>query len=137
MRAISARCAKRVDDMVNCLLIDKNPLERQVLAQILNSLGLSCEERDGAEQGVVFCHESKPDVVVMEATGLAAAKEFLRLVKLQGHSSRKPVVIFYANKLNLESIGETIIDGAADFIAKPFDRDLLQFKLEQAGVLKH
>ena len=128
---------RRVDDMVNCLLIDKNPKERQRLAQMLCSLGLSCEEREGADEGIIFCHESNPDVVVMEATGVAAAKEFLRLVKYQGRNTRRPVVIFYANKLNLESVGETIIEGAADFLAKPFDRDLLQFKLEQAGVFQH
>jgi two-component system, chemotaxis family, chemotaxis protein CheY len=121
--------------MVNCLLIDKNPVERQRLQQILDAAGFHCDERAGAEEGIRFCQESSPDVVVMEASAVKATKEFLRLVRYQGRASRRPVVILYADKPNMEAVGETIIDGAADFLVKPFDRDLLLFKLEQAGVL--
>ena len=96
---------------------------------LLNSFLLS------ETQGVTLVGELHPDVVVMEASGVKAAKEFLRLVRYQGRSRRRPVVILYADKPNMESVGETIIEGAADFLVKPFDRDLLLFKLEQAGVL--
>jgi len=123
--------------MVNCLLIDKNPLERQRLQQMLGAIGFHCDERAGAEEGIRFCQESSPDVVVMEASGIKATKEFLRLVRYQGRTSRRPVVILYADRPNMEAVGENIIDGAADFLVKPFDRDLLLFKLEQAGVLTH
>ena len=123
--------------MLNCLLIDKNPVERQRLLQILGSIGIHCDERAGAEEGSRFCQEQSPDFVVMEASGVTAAKEFLRLVRYQGRHNRKPVVILYADKPNMATVGETIIEGAADFLMKPFDRDLLLFKLEQAGVLPH
>jgi DNA-binding NtrC family response regulator len=123
--------------MVNCLLIDKNPGERQNMMQILNALGLNCEERAGAEEGIQFCHERRPEVVVMEASGLAAAKEFLRLVKYQDRSVTRPIVILYANKPDMAAMGETIMEGAADFIMMPVTRDLLQFKLAQAGVVTH
>ena len=121
--------------MVNCLLIDKNPAERQRLHQILGGVGIHCEERDGAEEGIRFCHDSNPDIVVMEASGVTATKEFLRLVRYQGRQSSRPIVILYADKPNMASVGETIIEGAADFLVKPFDRELLLFKLEQAGVI--
>lgn len=123
--------------MVNCLLIDKNPAERQRLHQILGGVGIHCEEREGAEEGIRFCQESNPDIVVMEASGLTAAKEFLRLVRYQGRQNSRPVVILYADKPNIELVGDAIIEGAADFLVKPFDRELLLFKLEQAGVISH
>ncbi len=123
--------------MVNCLLIDKNPNERQRMLQILNGLGLNCDERSGAEEGIRFCHERRPDVVVMEASGVPAVKEFLRLVRYQGQKTSRPVVILYANKPDIADMGETIMQGAADFLMMPVDRDLIQFKLEQAGVLAH
>jgi two-component system, chemotaxis family, chemotaxis protein CheY len=123
--------------MVDCLLIDKNPGERQRLMNILSGLGLECAERSGAEEGIEFCNERHPDVVVMEASRLSATKEFLRLVKYQGQKIRRPVVILYAERSDMEAMGETIIEGAADFLMMPFDRDLLRFKLEQAGVLTH
>jgi len=45
------------------------------------------------------------------------------------------VVILYANEPDAEEIGQSILEGAADFIMQPFDLELLQFKLRQAGVL--
>jgi len=32
-------------------------------------------------------------------------------------------------------MGEAIREGAAEFLLKPFDRDLLKFKLRQSGVI--
>ncbi len=123
--------------MINCLLIDKNPNERQRMLQILNGLGLNCDERSGAEEGIRFCHERRPDVVVMEASGVPAVKEFLRLVRYQGQKTSRPVVILYASKPDIADMGETIMQGAADFLMMPVDRELIQFKLQQAGVLTH
>ena len=34
-----------------------------------------------------------------------------------------------------EMIGRSILQGAADVLMKPFDREILQFKLRQAGIL--
>jgi two-component system, chemotaxis family, chemotaxis protein CheY len=123
--------------MVNCLLIDKDPEERQRLMQILSGFGLNCDELSCAEEGLRFCHERRPEVVVMEASAVSETKDFLRLVQYRGRASRRPIVILYANSPDMEAMGETIMEGAADFLMLPFDRDLLRFKLEQAGVLQH
>ena len=48
---------------------------------------------------------------------------------------KNTVVILYANEPDAEEIGQSIMEGAADFIMQPFDLELLQFKLRQAGVL--
>ncbi len=123
--------------MINCLLIEKNPTERQRLSQILVGLGLNCSETAGAEDGIRHCHDQHPDVVVMEATTAKAAKDFMRLVGYKNLTTKKPVVILYADHTDVELMANSIMDGASDFLMKPFDRDLLQFKLQQAGVLPH
>ena len=48
-------------------------------------------------------------------------------------NGRKPVVLVYTEKANTDEIGSAIIEGAAEFLLKPFDRDLLEFKLKQVG----
>ncbi len=121
--------------MVRCLLIDKDAAERQKVVHLLAGLGIDCVERREAEEGIRYCSEENPDVVVMEASALPAAKEFLRLAHHRGQQTGKPIVILYADRANLATMGETILNGAAEFLIKPFDRDLLQFKLAQAGVL--
>ncbi len=123
--------------MVSCLLIDKNAGERGRIMELLNGFGFECFEREAAEEGIRFCHEQHPAVVVMEASALTATKEFLRLINYQSNARRRPVVILYADQPDLSSVGASILDGASDFLVRPFDRDLLHFKLEQAGVLPH
>jgi two-component system, chemotaxis family, chemotaxis protein CheY len=121
--------------MISCLLIEKNPSDRVHLVQILSGLGIECAETSGAEEGIRFCQNQKPDVVVMDASAAGLAKDFMRLVQYQGRRTKRPVVILYADKPDVGSMTDSIMDGASDFLMKPFDRDLLQFKLQQAGVL--
>lgn len=122
--------------MVSCLLVERNARESTRVQALLENIGLSCEHRTGAEEGIRFCHENMPDVVVMEVVEASAAKEFLRLVRYQGRKQGRPVVIFYSCNADMGAIGATILEGASEFLMQPFDKDLLQFKLRQAGVLK-
>jgi two-component system, chemotaxis family, chemotaxis protein CheY len=123
--------------MINCLLIEKNPTERLRLSQIISGLGLSCSESAGAEEGIKYCQDKQPDVVMMAATSAKDAKDFMRLVGYHGRRIGRPVIILYADQPDMIDMADSIMDGAADFLMKPFDRDLLQFKLQQAGVLPH
>jgi DNA-binding NtrC family response regulator len=137
MRAIVRGVLRRVTVMVNCLLIDKNPRDRSSMLQILNGLGLKCEERSGAAEAIQFCNERHPDVVVMEASKLNDTKEFLRFIKFHGATHNRPVVILYSEMADISAMGETILQGASDFMMMPITPDLLQFKLAQAGVSVH
>ena len=120
--------------MVRCLLIDRHAAERQRIQSLLEPMGMSFDHCDGPEDGIRFCHEHRPDLVVMEVSELPAAKEFLRLVKYQGRSNGRPIVIMYSEKADLETMGGTILEGASEFLVGPFDRELLQFKLSQSGI---
>jgi two-component system, chemotaxis family, chemotaxis protein CheY len=122
------------DGMVSCLLIEKNRDEGQRVSGLLETLGFDCTVRQTADEGIRFCHETHPDLVVMEASELPSAREFLRLVKYQGQKAGRPKVLLYSDHVNLATMGETILEGASEFLIKPFDSDLLKFKLCQSGV---
>jgi len=87
------------------------------------------------ETGIRYCHENKPDLVLMAAGALPRSKEFLRLVRYQGQQSGRPVVILYTDEVSMELMGESILQGASEFIMTPFDLELLSFKLRQSGIL--
>jgi DNA-binding NtrC family response regulator len=114
------------------LLIDRNELDRQRLEALLGGFGLKCS---------VFAKPADiPDWVVPEtALVFAAASEpdqCEEVLQFARSRLRKPV-IFYTDTSSEEEIGDLILSGAADFLVKPFDKDLLRFKLEQAGILRH
>jgi DNA-binding response OmpR family regulator len=123
------------DLMVSCLLIDKNPGERARVSGLLDQLGVVSHQLTDMEAAIRFCHENKPDAVMLDASALPEAKEFLRLVRYQSRSSGRPVVILYATETSMADMGDSILSGASEFMMVPFDLDLLRFKLQQSGVL--
>jgi two-component system, chemotaxis family, chemotaxis protein CheY len=121
--------------MARCLLIDENVAERGRIAGLLNQLGVTSHEISDIEEGIRYCHEQRPDVVLLEAAVLPHAKDFLRLVRHQSRLTGRPVVILYAQEADAAAMGESILNGASEYLLVPFDLDLLRFKLRQAGVL--
>ena len=121
--------------MIRCLLVDENSKERQRVLLLLNGLGIDTAQAAAHEDAVKYCNDNAPDVVMMAAGRYGSQPEdFVRRLRRGSHGKR-PVVILYSDAPDTEMIGQSILQGAADVIMKPFDRDLLQFKLKQAGVI--
>ncbi|MEO6607809.1 MAG: hypothetical protein ABIN69_05010 [Aestuariivirga sp.] len=122
--------------MVECLLIESNEAERKRLVVLMADLGFACAERAVTEEAILYCRQQTPAVVMMEASASPSTCEFLRSISQRPHGA-KPIIILYADSPEVENVVQSIHEGAAEFLARPFDRDLLKFKLEQAGALKH
>jgi two-component system chemotaxis response regulator CheY len=121
--------------MTICLIVDDSPTVRRVVRQIVEALGYTTEEADDGKKALAACKRQLPDVVMLdwnmpEMDGLA----FLRaLRKLPGGD--KPVVIFCTTINDLPHIEEALDAGANEYIMKPFDEEILKYKLAQTGVL--
>jgi two-component system, chemotaxis family, chemotaxis protein CheY len=121
--------------MVSCLLIDNTPIERDRISGLLDQLGVVSHQLSDIEAAIRFCHDNKPDVVMLDVSALPHANEFLRLVRYQNRNTGRPVVILYASDASMAQMGDSILNGASEFMMVPFDLDLLRFKLTQSGVL--
>ncbi len=120
--------------MAKCLLIDKDGRGRRNLHQMLSALGLETSLTAGADDALQFCNDNSPDVVMLSAnTGGVAPKELVKRLRFAA-KGKPPVVFLYADTADTEMFGQTILEGAADVLMMPFDRDLLHFKLTQAGI---
>jgi two-component system chemotaxis response regulator CheY len=122
--------------MVSCLLLNDNTLESARIAGLLGELGIHCTVMVDVEDGIRFANSSAPDVVLVEATTMPRAREFMGLVRNQNRNTGRPVVILYATSATVSEMGEGILNGASEFMMAPFDVELLEFKLLQSGVLK-
>jgi CheY-like chemotaxis protein len=118
---------------VQCLLIDHNAPERQRIAGLLESLGLICGDLENANESEVL----QSDVIFMDVTQAEAAQDLI--VKLQHGrgAALRPKIICYAEAPQVDDMAAFILAGATDVLVKPFDLELLRFKLEQAGLLAH
>lgn len=119
--------------MTRCLLIDEDSAECRKLKMMLDGLGLDTAQAAKSDEALQYCNDNAPDVVMMSAAG-SRPKDFVRKLR-RSVAGKKPVVFLYAETPDTELIGHSILQGAADVLMKPFDRDILQFKLRQAGIL--
>jgi two-component system, chemotaxis family, chemotaxis protein CheY len=122
-------------DMAKCLLIDEDSADRRRLQILLSALGLETAFSSKADDALQFCNDNAPEVVMLSAGAPGVApKDLVKRLQFCSHG-KPPVVFLYAEKADTDMFGQTILEGAADVLMMPFDRDLLQFKLRQAGVI--
>ncbi len=121
--------------MTRCLLIGEDSTEGRRLQQLLDGLGLDTAQTSTPDDALKYCNDNAPDVVMLAATGAGRRpKDFVRHLR-RNVQGKKPVVFLYAETPDTDMIGASILQGAADVLMKPIDRDILQFKLKQAGVI--
>src|SRR5262249_51846008 len=61
--------------------------------------------------------------------------EFLRALRSE-RRGRRPVVVFCTTENDVAEITEPLGAGANEYIMKPFDRDIIQAKLAEAGLTR-
>ena len=121
-------------DMTKCLLIDEDGKGRRYLDQMLLGLGLETALTSGADDALQFCNDNSPDLVMLSAKASGVVpRELVKRLRISSRG-KPPVVFLYAETADTEMFGQTILEGAADVLMMPFDRDLLHFKLTQAGI---
>lgn len=126
---------RKVELMTSCLLIDENGAETRRLKSMVDAFGMETVTIGCPEDALRYCNDNAPDVVLVAAESAGPSpRELVRKLRRENHG-KAPIVILYAEQPDMEMIGQTILQGAADVLMKPFDRDILQFKLQQAGVL--
>ena len=81
------------------------------------------------------CRSKMPDVILLDwqmphMTGI----EFLRTLRRQNQGTN-PVVVFCTTENDVGHITEALNAGANEYIMKPFDRETLEAKLMQVGLL--
>jgi two-component system chemotaxis response regulator CheY len=123
-------------EMTRCLVVDDNKDTRLELSRVFGHLGFDLAESATPGDAIEHCRDHSPDVVVMsERMGGKAAADFVKRVR-RANRKKAPVVLVYTDRPNADSIGRMIMDGAAEYLMKPFDQDLLAFKLKQVGLLR-
>ena len=121
--------------MKNCLIVDDSREDRQIAARYLRRFGFRVKHAKDGDEGLSICRQKMPDIILVDhlmpkVDGL----EFLkRLNKTRGGS--RPVVLFCSGESDTTALGSAIWEGAAECLIKPFDADLLNFKLHQVGVM--
>ena len=121
--------------MKHCLVVDDSGVIRKVARRILEELRFSASEAENGRDALHQCRMSMPDAVLLDwnmpvMDGIAF---LVALRKEQGGNA--PKVIFCITENDVEHITRAISAGANEYIMKPFDRDIIEAKFHEVGLL--
>lgn len=121
--------------MKTCLVVDDSRVIRTVARRILEQLTFKVSEAEDGKVALAACQKEMPDAVLLDWNmPVMNGLEFLvALRKTPGGD--KPVVVFCTTENDMSRIQAAIEAGANEYIMKPFDREILETKLQQVGLL--
>ena len=114
------------------LIIDDEPDICNQLCGLLNDIGYSCDKANTSEKGLEIFKQKSFSLVLLDIwLNNSKFDGFQALEKLQSIDHNIPVIMISGHG-NIETAVNSIKKGAYDFIEKPFDSDLLIFKIKKA-----
>lgn len=121
--------------MKTCLVVDDSRVIRKVACRILNDLAFDTAEAENGAEALRACRHRMPDVILLDGqlpqmTGI----DFLKSLRSEA-KGRHPVVLYCTTENDPAHISEAMGAGADEFILKPFDRDVIQAKLAEVGLV--
>ena len=121
--------------MKMCLVVDDSRVVRKVARRILEALDFETAEASDGAEAMAFCRTAMPDAVLLDWTmPNMDGMEFIRTLRAEPGGGQ-PVVLFCAAESDPLRIAAALDEGADEFIMKPFDGDIVAYKLGQAGLL--
>ena len=106
-----------------------------VARRILEQLDFEVEEVVDGREALDSCMRDMPDAVLLDWNmPVMDGLEFLRQLR-QSEDGKEPVVVFCSTENDLAHIREAIDAGANEYIMKPFDKEIIETKFTQVGLL--
>ena len=122
-------------DMTQCLIVEGTGESARYLKSLLSVYGFDLEGAANANEALEKCHAGMPDVILLpEQLPDMEASAFIKRLRRAGKGA-EPAVFLCADKADSERIGKAIWEGASDYLIEPFDAEVLDAKLKQAGVV--
>jgi two-component system chemotaxis response regulator CheY len=121
--------------MKRCLIIDDSSVIRKVARRILEGFGFEITEAADGRQALDACLKDMPDAILLDWNmPVMDGYEFLRALRAMPGGDR-PKVVFCTTENDLAHIARAMHAGADEYIMKPFDKEIVEAKLQEVGLL--
>jgi len=121
--------------MRSCLVVDDSKVIRKVARRILEELSFDAQEAVDGQDAYDQCQVNMPDVVLLDWNmPVMDGIEFLRKLRATPGVTQ-PRVIFCTTENDMSHIRMAMEAGADEYIMKPFDREIIESKFSQVGLL--
>ena len=121
--------------MQTCLVVDDSRVIRKVARRILEDLGFEIAEASDGLEALAWCRAAMPDAILLDWNmPVMNGLEFLKTLRTEPGGDT-PKVIFCSVETEPDRIREALAAGAAEYIMKPFDGDIIEAKFAEAGLI--
>ena len=121
--------------MKHCLVVDDSSVIRKVARRIFEGFDFTVSEAEDGSQALDSCRRQMPDIVLLDwhLPAMEGVDVVASLRKLD--QGRQPKVLFCVSEADVAQIAKALRAGADEYILKPFDRELVEAKLHEFGML--
>ena len=121
--------------MKTCLVVDDSSVIRKVARRILEGLDFKIVEAEDGEQALDVCRSQMPDAVLLDWNmPKMDGYEFLRVLRRLPDGDR-PKVVFCTTENDVAHIARALHAGANEYIMKPFDKEIVEAKFQEVGLI--
>ncbi len=121
--------------MKQCLIIDDSSVIRKVARRILEGFEFAVIEASDGRQALDACVSRMPEAILLDWNmPVMDGYEFLRALRAMPGGD-KPKVVFCTTENDLAHIARAMHAGADEYIMKPFDKEIVEAKLQEVGLM--
>lgn len=121
--------------MKTCLVVDDSKVIRKVARRILEELNFNVIEAVDGKDALEKSIENSPEAVLLD-WNMPVMDGLEYLVALRNEAGLKqPIVVFCTTENDMAHIRRAIEFGADEYIMKPFDREIIEAKFLQVGLI--
>ena len=121
--------------MKTCLVVDNSSVIRKVARRILEGLDFQIVEAENGEEAIESCRKNLPDAILLDWNmPKMDGYDFLRALRRLPGGDR-PKVVFCTTENDVAHIARALHAGANEYIMKPFDKDIVEAKFQEVGLI--
>ncbi len=121
--------------MKNCLVVDDSSVIRKVARRILEDLSFDISEAEDGLKALEVCRKEMPTAILLDWNmPVMDGLEFLAQLRREP-GGEKPKVVFCTTENDIGHIAKAMRAGADEYIMKPFDREIVEAKFAEVGLI--
>lgn len=118
-----------------CLIVDDSKIVRKVMRKIIEPLGFAILEAEDGQQALDAFEQHEIELVMLDWNmPVMNGMEFLLALRARTDLTQ-PMVVFCTTENEFTKIQEALMNGANEYVMKPFDEEIIRGKLEQLGLI--
>ena len=103
--------------------------------RICEGLGFTVSEAEDGEKALIECKAKMPDGILLDWNmPRMDGYEFLKALR-RSPGGDKPRVVFMTTENDVAHIARALHAGANEYIMKPFDKDIIEAKFQEVGLM--